>query len=286
MSPSKKIYGLIGYPVKHSLSPAMHNAAFKATGIDAQYRLFEVKPEELRDFLINRKDVVGFNITIPHKIKAREICEKEDASLDSFVKMTGAVNTVKRAKENLKCFNTDAPGFAKSLKEELGFEARDKKALLLGCGGAGRAVIAGLTSSEIDKIYIYEKSKEVIQAAQKHFSASGGVKDKIEFIEESQLKNIIQQCQLLVNATPLGMKGNDPSPIDKNLLHKGLYVYDVVYNRNKDTQLIQDAKSLGLKFASGLDMLLYQGVLAWEYWTGKDAPLEVMRKALKEAARK
>jgi len=286
MSPSKKIYGLIGYPVKHSLSPAMHNAAFKAAGIDAQYQLFEVGSQDLRDFFINRKDVVGFNVTIPHKIKAREICEKEGASLDNFVKTTGAVNTVKRAKENLECFNTDAPGFAKSLKEELRFEAKNKEALLLGCGGAGRAVIAGLVDSGIKKIYIYEKAFEVVQSAQKQFPESSEVYERVEFIKEENLSNTILQCQLLVNATFLGMKDNDPSPIDKNLLHKGLFVYDVVYNKNRDTQLIQDAKSLNLPADSGLSMLLYQGVLAWGHWTGKDAPVEVMRQALKKAIRK
>ena len=305
----KKIYGLIGYPVKHSLSPKMHNAAFKnlkeqgKIDYDAEYRLFEVPPERLEEFLLdpNAKfediegnsfpagDVLGFNITIPHKVKAREILEREfpfdkNAYMMSedlyYVKLSGAVNTVKR--EGNKYYNTDARGFLDSLKANWGFETKDKNVLLIGCGGAGRAIIAVLSwkQAQIKKIYIYDISKEAMKSAEEHFRPFDFVKDKLEFIAAEQISDRIKKSDLLVNASPIGMKEGDGSVVDKNLLHEDLYAYDVVYNR--ETQLIKDAKSLGLHFKDGLGMLLHQGAAAFEFWTGQEAPVEIMRKALEE----
>ena len=163
----KKIYGVLGYPVKHSLSPVMHNAAFGHLKIDAEYKLFEVRPEALEDVLLGNisikdtegnevyaGDISGFNITIPHKIKAKELLEKkfpfdQNAVLINidlyYVKLSGAVNTVKREANILRYWNTDAPGFLKSLEVDLEFEPKGKNALLIGCGGAGRAIIAALS---------------------------------------------------------------------------------------------------------------------------------------------
>ncbi len=301
------IYGLIGYPVKHSFSPAMHNAAFKylkhsgQLNCDAEYRLFEICPGKLKQFLlpdsdqefkdtnnnsVRAADVIGFNITIPHKLRAVEILggspfliKNIPTEQDHYVFISGAINTVKR--DNNFC-NTDAPGFVRSLKEDLKFNTQGKNILIFGCGGAGRAVIAGLTweDSGIKKIYIYDVSKEATESAQKHFSRLDflNLKEKLEFISEKQIPEKIKKCSLLVNASAVGMKQGDGSVIDRKLLHEDLFIYDVVYNRK--TQLIKDAKSLLLPAADGLGMLLYQGVLAFEFWTGKDAPVEVMRLAL------
>ena len=128
------IYGVVGWPIKHSLSPAMHNAAFKTLGVDAEYELFEVRPEELENFILNRKDIAGFNITVPHKIRAREIMsrnfsdENENAELIEkdlyYVKLTGAINTVKRNGDSLEYRNTDAPGFLRALREDLKFDTK------------------------------------------------------------------------------------------------------------------------------------------------------------------
>lgn len=300
-SSSGKLYGLIGYPVKHSLSPAMHNAAFQACGINAEYRLFEVKPHQLQDFLLNRKEIEGFNITIPHKVKAREILEEKfpfDKNLTLiepdryYVRLSGAVNTVQRRNGKPECYwNTDADGFLKSLDKDLQFVAENKSILLIGCGGAGRAVIAALSWKNvgIKKIYVYDISQEAISSLKKHFlTLPQEWKDifsqKIEFISSQQIPEKIKDCQLLVNASPVGMKEGDPSVVNKNLLHKDLSVYDLVYNR--DTELIQNAKELGLPATGGLGMLLYQGVAAWELWMKKVAPVEVMRKALEEEFKK
>ncbi|MCK4809432.1 MAG: shikimate dehydrogenase [Candidatus Omnitrophica bacterium] len=300
-----KIYGLIGYPVKHSLSPFMHNAAFEELKINADYRLFEVKPQELKDFLLNPDkivkdteqnpvragDILGFNITIPHKVRAKEIMEeafpfekKMSRGKDfHYMIVSGAINTVKREKEYT---NTDADGFLKSLREDLGFETKDKIVFVIGCGGAGRAVISGLSwiSASIKKLYIYEKDNKTVSVVREHFSRFPGLKGKWEFIPAEQIPDKIKESQLLVNASPVGMKETDLAVIDRKLLHKDLFIYDVVYNR--DTRLIQDAKSLGLPAIGGLGMLLYQGTSAFEFWTGQAAPIEVMRKALNKGAKR
>jgi shikimate dehydrogenase len=173
-----------------------------------------------------------------------------------------------------------------SLKEELQFSPVGCHALVIGCGGAGRAVIAALSEldSGVEKISIYDKSKEAIAAAKSHFSACFTaypyLEKKLEFITENQISDTINKSALLVNASPVGMKEGDSSIVDKKILHKDLYVYDAVYNRQ--TQLIKDAKSLGLKAAGGLGMLLYQGVYAFRFWTKREAPVYQMQEALKK----
>ena len=303
-----KTYGLIGYPVKHSLSARMHNAAFKELKIEARYRLFEVAPEDLEDFLL--KDIpindieggpcfsqalFGFNITIPHKVRAYEMLTPLQKNVTvrqyPYVFLSGAINTVKRErKDKIEFENTDAKGFEMALEKDLRFDFRDKNIFVFGCGGAGRAVIAGLTADLaglekddkcVRKIYIYDTNKESLDSAAAHFDRFERVRDKLEFIDsQSQIADKIKNCQLLVNASPAGMKEGDASVIKKDGLHKDLSVYDVVYNR--ETQLIKDAKSLGLNNSGGLGMLLYQGAAAFELWTGKEAPVGVMRGALEE----
>lgn len=295
------IYGLIGYPVKHSLSSAMHNAAFEALNINAEYRLFEVEPEKLEDFLlkpdkifkdtkgnsIRAGDILGFNITVPYKVRALEIASLIKNAVPrqySEVVLSGAINTVKRENGKLHYRNTDTVGFMKSLREDLKFNSANKNIFIFGCGGAGRAIIAGLIckGAGIKKIFIYDLNKDAIDSAQKHFSKlSAWIEGELEFISLEQIPEKVKDCALLINASPLGMKEGDGSVINKDLLHVNLSVYDVVYNRQ--TQLIKDAKSAGLNAVNGLGMLLYQGLKAFELWTGKKAPVEVMRKALLEA---
>lgn len=305
----KKIYGLIGYPVKHSLSPLMHNAAFAHLGIPAEYKLFEVKPEELEGFLkknipvrdtegnsFSLEDIAGFNITIPHKVRTREILLPIKGfgfvggiaiRQDHYVFLSGAINTVKKEKDRFQYNNTDAVGFIKSLKEDLKLDTTDKNILLFGCGGAGRAVVAALTwkDAKIKKIYIYDTNKEVMDSARIHFDQFDFVKDKLEFILAEQISENIRSCDLLVNASSVGMKEGDISVIDKSLLHRNLSIYDVVYNR--ETQLIKDAKSLGLPAAGGLGMLLYQGVESFNLWMDPiKAPIEIMRRVINEGVKK
>jgi shikimate dehydrogenase len=271
--------------------------------------LIPVNPEELEDFLLHDKivsdvdgqsisveELSGFNITIPHKVKTREILEKEFPSKEDdskiqdifyYVKLSGAINTVKREGGKLKYWNTDASGFLKSLENDLNFRPKNKKILLIGCGGAGRAIIASLSwiNVGIKKIYVNDINVEAMHSAEEYFQRLPQptyLKDKLEFVSTENIPELIKTCDLLVNASPVGMQGEDNSVIDSALLHEGLYVYDIVYNKVGGTRLIREAKSRGLTVGSGLDMLLRQGMDAFGLWTGEPAPEMVMRQALNE----
>jgi len=314
-----QIYGLIGYPVKHSFSAAMHNAAFEELDINARYVLLEIKPEELNDFLVNKlfkdttiKDIngravptghiMGFNVTMPHKLRAKEILQKQwpvsssdyfQSPAGYFIDVSGAVNTVTRAEKGLRYDNTDVVGFLKSLEEDLRYDSTNKKIFLIGCGGAGRAIIAGLSAlptrkagagfevKQVSKIYIYDNNPDAAGAAMQYFSSFKTLTGKLEFVFVNKIPETIAQCDLLINASPIGMENDSGSIIRKEWLHKNLNVYDVVYNR--ETKLVNDARSSGLLCCGGLGMLLYQGVESFQIWTGQTAPVAIMREALKKA---
>ena len=283
------IYGVIGWPIKHSLSPAMHNAAFKELGIDAEYRLFEVKPEELEDFIINRKDVAGFNITIPHKIRAREVLKNKFKVVNNlsylyYDEMSGAVNTVKRNGDDIEYCNTDPAGFRHSLANDLKFKTKDKNVLIIGCGGVSRAIVAdlGYPGHHIKKIYLYDINKEAVESAKRQYS---NLKNKIKFIYNTkEMLELKDEFALLVNASPVGMEERDERlAAPKELLRKELYVFDLVYNRK--TRLFKEASALGCHVADGSGMLAAQGAFSFSLWTGVPAVkvLETMRSALNKA---
>lgn len=278
---TKQLYGIIGHPIEHSLSPAMQNAAFKVLGIDAEYRLFDVEPDVLEDFLKNiaRDKISGLNVTIPHKIKAKEYLE-EHGSLDENAKRLGAINTIKVVDGALKGFNTDGPGFYRSLVEDLGFEPEGKSVFILGAGGAGRAIAMYLGNGP-KKIYLFDIDKDKSEELKRHYEGYHDAK-RIAVAEKEDLKVVLKEKGLLINATPIGMKDEDGLPIDKELLHSGLYVYDLVYNRPM-TELVKEATKRKAHAITGLGMLLYQGAIAFEIWTGKRAPINIMKKALREA---
>ncbi|MDP2912082.1 MAG: shikimate dehydrogenase [Candidatus Omnitrophota bacterium] len=286
------IYGVIGWPVKHTLSPFMHNAAFKKLGIDAEYLAFEIPPEKLEDFILNRKDVAGFNITIPHKIKAREILKKNFHVVNSFSypyydTMTGAVNTVKRNGDDIEYCNTDPVGFRHSLVNDLKLEkTKGKTALIIGCGGASRAVVAELTepANYIKKIYLYDISKDTVDSAKRYYSEQS--QSKLNFIYDSkELLKLKDELDLLVNASPVGMEeGDDRLAVPKDLLCKRLYVFDLVYNRK--TELFKEASALGCHVVDGKGMLAAQGAFSFSLWRAGIKPVDVvdvMRKELDKA---
>ena len=282
---AKLKYGIIGHPVRHSLSPAMQNAAFQALGIDAEYLLYDVEPEKLESFLKNAggNNIAGLNVTIPHKIKTREYLERK-GSLDENARRLGAVNTIKITAEGRLCgYNTDGPGFYRSLVEDLKFEPEGRNVFVLGAGGAAHAIIMYLGNGP-RKIFVRDidkaKTDDLKDHYRKYFDG-----DRLVIVKEADLKDSLKAAELLVNATPVGMKESDPIPVDPELLHYGLYIYDLVYNRAY-TELVRKANSLKLHAVTGIGMLLYQGAIAFEIWTGAKAPVAVMRKALRDALKK
>lgn len=278
---SKLTYGLIGHPVEHSLSPIMHNAAFKALKIDAEYKLFDTLPGDLELFLksLIEKGISGVNVTIPHKVKAEEYIEKNGV-LNEHARRLGAVNTIKAADQRLYGFNTDGPGFYRSLVEDLEFEPEGKTVFVLGAGGAARAIIMYLGNGP-KKIYVTDIDECMTIELKKHFEKYYNWHN-LEVMKKGDFEKDLDSADLLIQATPIGMKDDDPSPIDVNFLHPKLRVYDLIYNRPV-TKLVQEASRKKLHATTGLGMLLYQGTIAFELWTGKKAPVDVMRRALKEA---
>ncbi|MDD4980746.1 MAG: shikimate dehydrogenase [Candidatus Omnitrophica bacterium] len=278
---AKKIYGLIGYPVKHSLSPAMHNAAFQALNINAEYKLFELKPEELEGFLsgVKKNNIFGLNVTVPYKEKVMPFLD----NLSEEAKLIGAVNTIKCSGEKLEGFNTDGAGFLEHLIQDLKFDPAGKDIAIIGAGGAARAVSVSLSKKGPKGIAIYDIDKSKLSALISHLQENFKGIDFIAAPSVAQLN--LKNVDLLVNATPIGMKESDPCPIEDIPLSGGLLVYDLIYNP-QETKLLKIARAGGSCVANGLGMLLYQGVESFEFWTGQKAPVEVMRQALSEAINK
>ncbi|MFH0940528.1 MAG: shikimate dehydrogenase [Candidatus Omnitrophota bacterium] len=276
---SRELYGLIGSPVKHSFSPYMHNAAFAFLNMDAEYKLFEVSPEKLDEFfkktIVDRK-VRGFNVTIPHKEAAVPYL---NASVSPSVRMNQAVNTVRVETDGtMSGCNSDGMGFSLDLKER-GFDAAGKRVSLIGAGGGAKAVATSIAVKHPAKLLIFDldaaKAQALCDIVQNFFpDVPVEAAASVEALE-------IYQADLLINATPVGMRESDLLLIKKEWLSGELFVYDLIYNP-AETKLLKAAKGAGCHMANGLGMLLYQGCLAFEYWTGRKAPVDVMRKALLE----
>lgn len=277
-----KIYGLIGFPVKHSLSPLMHNAAFRYLKIKAEYKLFPLKEEELKDFLNNlyKNRIFGLNVTIPYKEKVLEYLDWKSPQ----VRFTGAVNTIVVGRNNyLRGYNTDGIGFNRHLVYDLKFNPKDKNVLILGAGGAAKAVTYQLIRKKVSSITIYDIDKQKAKDLKERLyrESDESIIKLVSSLEEVNFKEI----DLLINATPVGMKEDDPCLVKKEMLHKDMLVYDLIYNPAQ-TKLLKLAKKVGARTSNGLMMLLYQGALSFKHFTGKDAPLHIMEEALKKGVSK
>lgn len=276
-----KIYGVLGFPAKHSLSPLMHNAAFRALKINAEYRIFEVEPEELDNFLneIDKNNISGLNITVPYKERILDFVKLDSRS--SYLRQVRAVNTIAKKDGKWMGFNTDIPGFSRHLKEN--FDPVNKKAAILGAGGAARAVAYVLADSAAFEAAIFDidkaKAKNVVDMIKGLFPNF-----KISSVDEIEALNL-KNKDLLVNATPVGLKESDPCLVNAQMLHKGIFVYDLVYSP-AETKLLRLAKDIGAKTSNGLGMLLYQGALSFKHFTGVPAPIEIMREALNKGVNK
>jgi shikimate dehydrogenase len=288
-----RVCGVYGYPIKHSASPAMQNAGFGALGLDWRYLAFEVRPEELRAALNGARTMqfVGVNLTVPHKLLALDMVEVLDGSARNW----GAVNTIRfegRDRNNswlplaafgvtppekvrLHGFNTDADALIRSLREDLGLELKGARVLLLGAGGAGRVAALKLASENVSELFLVNRtqSKAALVAAE--------IRRRYP-LTRTQLGYPRGEVDLAINATSLGLAPSDPLPVDSRQfsLRQARVVYDLIY-RPAETALLKAAQTAGCRTSNGLGMLLYQGAQALEIWTGKSAPIDVMREALK-----
>jgi len=269
-----KITGIFGYPIGHTLSPSMHNAAYKTLGLNYTYLPFEVTPATLGDAIESIKllNICAINITVPHKEMAMKFVDK----IDNTAKKIGSINTIVNKNGILYGYNTDALGFIEDLKIN-GFTIKDKTGLLLGAGGAGKAIAAALELNGIKRIYLFELDTAKAKSLAKKVKVC-------KIIKQNDLQKIKEELDLCVNATPVGMHKGDLSILPRTMFTKNCFYYDVIYNR--ETEFIKLAKTAKAKASGGLGMLLMQGVKGFELWTGKKAPVEVMRKALIGAMKK
>jgi shikimate dehydrogenase len=271
-----KVCGLIGDPVKHTLSPIMHNAAFTHLKLDFIYVAFQVRKQELENAIGGMRSlgIRGLNVTMPHKNAVINYLDE----LDSTAKFMEAVNTILNENEKLIGFNTDGVGALKALKEN-GVNLNGKKMLLLGAGGAANA-IAFHSAQEVEELAILnrtpEKAKKLAEALRRKF----GKTIEGNLLSASIIKEELKDSDVLINATSVGMHPNfDQSLVDPEWLRPDLCVMDIIYNP-LETKLAKNAKSKGAKVISGIDMLVYQGAASFEVWTNQAAPIKAMKQAV------
>ncbi|MGO9203431.1 MAG: shikimate dehydrogenase family protein [Limisphaerales bacterium] len=285
---------VLGCPVRHSASPAMQNAALAALGLNWRYLALEVRPEDLAAALTGAKamGLIGLNLTVPHKLPALEMMDV----LDESAREWGAVNTVRfEGREaggpwrplgewtgtplevRAHGFNTDAGAMARALQEELGLSLAGASILLFGAGGAGRTAALKLASEGAARLFLVNRTRSKAEALAREIQARY---PKVQ----AALGYPSGAVELVLNATSLGLKPGEPSPLDERefCLRRTAAVYDMIY-RPAETDLLRSARAAGCRAANGLGMLLCQGAMALELWTGRAAPAAIMRQALEES---
>jgi len=276
ISGKTRVCGVIGDPIEHTMSPVMHNAAFKELGLDYLYVPLRVKREELGKAVesIRALNIRGLNVTLPHKMAIISFLDE----LDPLARKIGAVNTIVNDDGVLTGYNTDATGFLQALLEG-GVEPKEKKVVILGAGGASRAISFILAERDaylviLNRLLELDWAKELAQRVSK--VSKKGVK-ALE-LNEKNLEMVLEGADILINATSVGMSPDvDETPVPAKLLKPGLIVFDIVYNPIK-TRLLKEAETAGAQTIGGLDMLAWQGAIAFEKWTGRKAPLDLMKK--------
>ncbi len=271
------VCAVIGDPIEHSLSPTMHNAAFKHFNLNIVFLAFRVTPDQLEHAIkgVRALGIRGLNVTMPHKNSVTMFLDEADAS----VRFLHACNTILNQDGRLRGFNTDGIGAVRALKNG-GIEFTGKKALLLGAGGAAKAIAFAL-AREIDELCVLNrdgtKARELMSILE-----PWGKKIAVGKLLPKQIFQEMQNSDLLINATSVGMAPNiHETLVEPGWFRPSLSVMDIVYNP-VETKLIRDAKAADCKTVNGVEMLLYQGAASFEIWMGTKAPVDVMRTALLE----
>jgi shikimate dehydrogenase len=278
------LFGIIGYPVKHSLSPVIHTSCFQKKRFDAVYLAFEVKRENLRDAIkgIKALGIKGVSVTVPHKTD----CMKHLDEIDEIARKIGAVNTIINRNGKLYGYNTDYTGVKEAFKKN-GVNPKGMKVLMIGSGGAGRAVAFALCEMGISSIFITgiikEEMKRLAEDIEKNYrlvSVEWFVRDEKKEME------IGRKCEIIVNASPVGMEPDvDKIPISLDIFRDGQVLFDVIYTPPM-TKFLKEGKKRGLKCISGVDMFVYQAMEQFRLFTGMEASERTIRKILKEKIKK
>jgi len=273
-----KLVGVIGFPIEHSLSPPMHNAAFAKLGMDWAYVAYRVEPARVPEAIrgIVALGMVGLNVTIPHKQAAAELVDE----LDPAARALHSVNTIHNLSGMLKGYSTDGPGFVRSV-EETGARLQGKAVTLIGAGGSARAVAYALVSAGVGSLTVAarrpQKAEEVAAMVTEHTGRSVAVVD----LNSPSARETVLRSDILVDSTSVGMHPNVDVPpvIPADWMHAGQLVCDLTYNP-RETCLLKAARAAGAETLDGTGMLVHQGAIAFEIWTGVKAPVETMREAL------
>jgi shikimate dehydrogenase len=275
----KRAY-VIGAPIRHSISPAMHNAAFTALGIEARYESLEVAPAELEAWVrsVRVAELLGFNVTVPHKEAIVPLLDE----IAGDAVLAGAVNTVVQRHGKLVGLNTDTVGFRRLLADEAGTSLHGKRVVLLGAGGAARAIAVVALQDETANLVVanrhVERAQRLLEAVS---SLSVRTAVSATGLEGVALERAIDEADIIVNATSVGLASDDV-PIDPTLIRAASLVVDLIYNP-PETALLGAAAARGARAVGGLGMLVHQAAAAFEAWTYVAAPVEVMRQAAAEA---
>ncbi|MEK7763743.1 MAG: shikimate dehydrogenase [Nitrospirota bacterium] len=269
--------GLIGNPVEHSLSPAIHNAAFQKLGLNFVYLAFRV--EAIGDAIKGFRALGNFrgaSVTIPHKVSAVSFLD----SLEPTARHIGAINTIVASGGALTGYNTDAIGALRALREG-GVALNGRQVVMLGSGGAARAIAFALgAETGIDRLTILGIDDQERTVLVRDLQSKTGMAVQESFLDESMLRKVLPDTHVLIHCTPMGMSPKvHQTSVPASLLHSGLTVMDIVYNP-RDTQLLKDAKAAGCRVIPGLEMFLHQASAQFELWTNQAAPVDVMRKVL------
>ena len=276
-----RVYGIIGDPVAHSLSSLMQNRAFGVCGLNCCYVPFQVDAGGLPAAVtaVRVLGLGGVNVTIPHKERVLEYLDE----LDRSAALIGAVNTIVNRGGRLFGHNTDGAGFLASMHEG-GFDPGGRRVVLLGAGGAARAVAFVMTQSGIGSLAIFDVIGSKAEKLAADLAPVASCLIAAGELASSDLPEALAEADLLVNASPVGMFPNQEArpPVDPRQLTAGTLVYDLVYNPLR-TKLISEAEARGCRVLSGAGMLVYQGAIAFELWTGRRAPVETMRQVLEQA---
>ena len=279
------VFAVLGHPIGHTLSPVMHNASFEALGLDALYLAFDMPPEHLMDGLrsMGRLGFKGVNLTVPLK----EVAFRGVDEVSESARLTGSVNTAQFLPDGRICgHSTDGDGFLLALQEAFEATPQDKRIFMLGCGGAGRAVAITCAVAGASEIVLADLDQDRMEALQKELqTVSPRITIKLADTVPAKWPSMTRHTDIIVQASPVGMKPTDPSPLPPEAFRPDQLVFDMIY-MYPETAVMRAAAPAGAHAVNGLGMLLHQGAKSFEIWTGQQADVEAMRKALEAAVYK
>lgn len=280
LSGHTKPFAVLGHPIGHTLSPVMHNASIQELAFDGIYLALDVHPDRLMEVLpaMALMGFAGVNLTVPHKEVAFRGLEKLDASARLF----GAANTIEFTEDGMVGHNTDGYGFMKALEEAFGKAVEGDSIFVLGCGGAGRATALQAASEGVKSLVLADIDAERVQKLSDEITGLTPQVEIVHALEKSKQIELCRECDLVVQASPVGMKKDDPSLLPPEAFREGQRAFDLIY-MYPETAFLTTAREAGADIANGLGMLLHQGARSFEIWTGTKPSVSAMRKALEDA---